>query len=218
MIKELNLNTVLTKMMNQLDKKIDSFLQARTNRGEKAKRNDFFQEVKKGKIIFPVSRDTYYNYNRTLNNKSKYNAQAVYLSDFYKICQYTEISADYYLGFIETKRKEESAPQVRKDFGLTDESMFNLSQIKKNKVKYKGEVSADLVNYILENQDFWLDLNDTLPSYISCLDYRVDGTNQDAARYVVMKVFERLLDNIAQRCVASDFPNANINEAAPFSF
>jgi hypothetical protein len=33
------------------------------------------------------------------------------------------VSADYLLGFIDTKRKDESAEKVRQEFGLSDEAM-----------------------------------------------------------------------------------------------
>lgn len=197
MIKELNLNTVLSKVMIQLDKQIDSFIQARTNRGEKAQKKDFFQEVMKGKIEFPITEDVYYNFNRTLNIKSKYNAKTVDLSDFYKICQYTNVSADYYLGLKDTKRDEPSAQLVSQDFGLSDDSMETLRKLHDYEPTYMGELSTELINLVLENHSFWNRFSAQLAEYISCIyDYRSGEREQLITKYGLLYIFEELIDDI----------------------
>lgn len=216
MIKEIEIKATLKRLVKELDEKINIFIQARKNRGENALKQDFFQELKHNKVEFPIAKATYYNYTRTINPKCRFSLQTMLLDDFYKICQYTDVSADYYLGFIETKRKETSAPQVTRDFGLSDEAMDTLSQIKQFTPECKGEVSSDLVNCILEDKEFWNELDLKLPAYISCLVYHVDERNIDAARYGVMRVFEELLDRITTKCISSDLPNAEIDPAAPF--
>ena len=93
-----------------------------------------------------------------------------------------------------------------------------LSKINNHKAEEKGELSADTVNYILEDKAFWEELNTKLPAYIAALIYNRDGTNTDATRYGTMKVFERLLDNISEKCINSDLPSAKVDQLAPFQF
>lgn len=217
-MEEFEINFVLQKVIHELNYKIKAFIQSRINRGEKARKKDFFQEVKNNRIKFPISKDTYYKYNRALNKNSHFSIQTMLLDDFYNICQYTNVSADYYLGFIKTKRKEPSAARVQKDFGLSDKAMDILSKINNHKAEEKGELSADIVNYILEDKAFWEELNTKLPAYIAALIYNRDDTNTDATRYGTMKVFERLLDNISEKCINSDLPSSKVDQLAPFQF
>lgn len=82
---------------------------------------------------FPISKDSYYSYNAFVNapQPSK-NIKSIDLSAFYGICEYTDVSADYLLGFIDSKRKEQSSRNGKKGIqGLSDKSYGKLSGYKK---------------------------------------------------------------------------------------
>lgn len=214
-----DMKRITGEILKELDYRIDEYIESRSRGKVKFHKEDFFNEVRNGKRDFPVKKDLYYKfYNTVKKKKATKIVKNMYLETFYDICKYTDVSADYYLGFIQTKRKEASAPAVKREFGLSDESMDILSQIRKRGGEEKGGLSSDLMNYIFEDKVFWNELNEKLPPYIAALVYSLDDINTDAARYGVMKVFERLLDRISERCINSDLPTAKIDQAAPFQF
>jgi len=112
---------------------------------------------------FPVSGMTYYNWERIKTKKEKEEgkvkneARGMRLETLYEICSYFDISADYILGFIDTKRKEITADGVREEFGLNDEAMEFLAnfqkQDKERKIsnKYKR---LDFINFFLHRRFF----------------------------------------------------------------
>jgi len=46
---------------------------------------------------------------------------------------------------------------------MGDGAMERLGRISRRSTEYKGEVSSDLINFILQNDDFWDELNGRLP-------------------------------------------------------
>lgn len=215
---EFNFSKVIERVMPEMEERVNYTIKSKPPE-EKYNRTKFFNDVNGYKEYLPISEHTYRKYLTMYHDKSeKYSGQNMKLSVLFDICQYTEISADYYLGFIDTKRKEPSAPAVKEHFGLSDESMDTLSQIKKRGGEVKGGLSADLMNYIFEDKSFWNELDEKLPAYIAALVYNLDKPNTDAARYLVMRAFENLLDSISEKCINSDLPNAKIDQVAPFQF
>lgn len=106
-------NDIITKALECMQEK------------ENIRRKDIQEKYERGE--FPVSLYTWDNYKKSLKQNSTTKAvKRMHLETFYKICLYADVSADYLLRFIETKRKEETAETVRKEFGLTDEAMNTL--------------------------------------------------------------------------------------------
>ena len=85
---------------------------------------------------------------------------------------------------------------LKKEFGLSDNAMNCLKTIKDHKAECIGEITSDIINFFLENETFWDELNYRLPAYFNCLNYRTDSTNIDMARYGIIRVFEELLDEL----------------------
>jgi len=152
--------------------------------------------------VYPLSKDTWDNYKKAISKKATTGAQSIKLDTFYDVCVYTDVSADYFLGFIDTKHKDESAQRVKQEFGLSDDAMERLKKIKNRnpcETEYKGNVSSELVNLILTNKDFWYSLDELLPIYFSLKYHGVARHfEDDEVKYKLTKAFERLIDNICE--------------------
>lgn len=216
-VKEFSIKKTLKRIVKELNDKIESIRRPRPNEKERYSKEGFF--VSKYKDQFPVSRDTYYSYSAFANSKNPAkNIQSIDLRTFYDICTYTNVSADYLLGLIDTKRKEHSAEKVREEFGLSDKAMERLRQIKNHRPEWKGEISTNIVNYILENDNFWNELNGRLPVYVTCMyDVRSSGSDVDMARYGIIRTFEKLIDEICECAAQEEIPLADLGDTYPFN-
>ena len=67
------------------------------------------------------------------------------------VAKHFDVSVDYLVGFSDSRKTKLSYKMVSKYFGLTDKSIERLQKLKKNKMMLK------MVNFILENDDFWDD-------------------------------------------------------------
>ena len=121
------------------------------------------------------------------------------------------------MGFTDTKRKDPSAERVRQDFGLSDKAMETLSIIRRNTPEVKGELSSDIVNLILENQDFWQKLNDRLPVYLSNVNYSRADIDVNVARYGLSRAFEELIDDICSKLENDGLPHEELDNTGIFS-
>ena len=210
-----DIKEILKKIVEELDQKIETVTNRKNNEITKA---EFFRRESNNETKdFPVSKDTYNIYSTfAKNKKSNKHIKTISLQCFYDICRYTDVSADYLLGFNTSKRKEESAEKVRQEFGLSDKSMETLSLIKKNKPEVKGELSSDIVNIILENQTFWRKLNDRLPIYLSDINYSRADIDVDVARYTLNRVFEELIDDICDKLQSDKLPYEELDNTGVF--
>ena len=211
-----NIKEILKKIIEELNIKINSVLKTNPTRKNIHNKKEFFfkEDMHKG---FPISRDSYYSYNAFVNAfKPSKNIKSIDLSAFYGICEYTDVSADYLLGFIDSKRKEQSAEMVKKKFGLSDKAMGNLAAIQNRKAEGQGELSSDIINFILENGAFWNKLNERLPVYLTCLDYRSEDIDMDVTRYGIIRAFEELLDELCDNIKKRNMPPVELDETTPF--
>lgn len=78
---------------------------------------------------YPISLAAWDSYKKTLSKNARTGTTVMSIESLYKICIYTGVSADYMLGFIGSKYKHHTAEAVRKEFGLTDESMEKLLEL-----------------------------------------------------------------------------------------
>jgi len=117
---------------------------------------------------YPISLSAWDSYKKSLSETAETGAADMKLESLFKICAYTGVSADYLLGFIDTKHKEQSAEMVREEFGLSDETMKALKgMVKRKKTRevrwYHYETrfnKIDFVNFLLEH------LSEELVKYI----------------------------------------------------
>lgn len=210
---EFSIRLTLSRIMNELNKKIDRI--RKPNGKTKFTKVEFFNRCEYGEIKdFPFSRDTYYGYSAVAGGKeSREKIQSMDLRRFYDICIYLNVSADYLLGFNTSKRKELSAEKVKKEFGLSDKSMGRLAELNKNTPKFKGDLSSDIVNAILESDTFWDKLKEYLPIYIACInEVRANNVDADIARYGMSKTFEELIDEICAFIDKKNMPYNKLDE------
>lgn len=193
--KTFDVKRVLERAIRVLDEKIKSIMKPNPKEKPRYSKADFFtnHEAHKG---FPMSKDTYYNYTAFVNSeKPAKNIQKIELDTFYNICTYADVSADYLLGFIGTKRKEPTAEMMKQDFGFSDEAMERLIYLKNVRPQI-----LKVINFTLKNDEFWKQFIPMLSNYIKANEQRNDSDDKEkevaVARYSLNQLFERLMTNI----------------------
>lgn len=206
--KRFSIKTVLRRSIKLLDKRMNELLKNPPSGKENITTKDKFFQPEGYSDEFPLTKDSYYNYSTFVKNKkSSKNIKSIDLSRFYDICTYTDVCPEYLLGMINTKRKEESANKVREEFGLSDKAMDRLVQANKNQGGCRGELTSSLINFILENDEFWEKLAEHLTLYLSYVDgYRVSYRDLDVERYGLVRTFEELIDDIADSFQITELP------------
>lgn len=208
----------LKRIICELNNIIEETLTPKTNyeksrQKKKAPKSDFLNNAS---IMskFPFTRETYYTYSSYIDApKRARQISDMRISSLYKVCQYTDVSADYYLGFNDIKRKEPSAERVKRDFGLSDKAMKRLAEIKNSTPEFKGDISSDIVNAILENDLFWSKLRDYLPICVSCMnEVRAADEDVDIARFGLNRVFNELIDELCIVADGADLPNVELDD------
>lgn len=212
-----SIKEILKKVIEELDNKINRIRKPKAEEKVRYSKSDFFISEEASKD-FPISRDTYYGYSSFANKeKSAKDIQSIDLRRFYDICTYTDVSADYFLGFRETKRKEVSAEMIRKEYGLSDDAMALLARVNSRKPECRGELSSDLMDFILKNENFWNKLDGRLPVYLACLyEARTSEIDMDVARYSIIRAFEELLDEICNAPMIQELPHTELDENGAF--
>ena len=200
-----DLRSIMKRIVEETESKITSIRKKRPKKSEQLTKKEFFVNPKYN-TEFPVSSATYAKYYTfARNKKASREFKSIDIETLYAFCTYNNCSADYFLGFIDTKRKEASAQQVKEDFGLSDESMKRLSNIRKSTPEVKGELSSDIINMILEDNDFWEKVNSHLPLYIASLtESRTTDVDVDIARYGLTRAFEEMIDRIIPNIIKSN--------------
>lgn len=194
---DFSIKNILKKVIEELDNKINHIRKPKTEEKERYSKSDFFVNEKTSKD-FPISKDTYYAYSSfAKKEKSAKNLQSIDLRRFYDICVYTDVSADYYLGFTKSPRKEQSADMVYKEFGLSREAMKQLVNIHKKKAEYPGELTSQIINFILDNDRFWDELNSLLPTYFA--EYiNKDSHYLNRTKFELSETFIQLIDDVCK--------------------
>ena len=198
-----NIKFDIVSILKRIIPKLDDMIDFETNR-KRISRMTFFNRQECNDCKFPISRDTYYSYKSKINNRpSSKQLNTMDLRCFFDICSYTGIPADYYLGFIDTARNEQSAEQVRKDFGLSDKAMERLKEAHNKRAMYNGEITSEFLNLVLENDVFWDTLDERLPLYITSQSITHDEADIDRARYEIMKLIEALVVDISTQLLSN---------------
>lgn len=188
---------VVSRIVKEIDIIINKAIEPKSKTEKKDNKKNFFVRNQTENLI-PISRDTYYNYTAYANGKRKETPlKSISLATFYEICKTTNVSADYFLGFIQTKRKEQSADMVRKEFGLSDKAMERLRLINKNQTDDTEEMVISFINMILEYDSFWEGFEHRLSDYLTVSMIGPQSiVDPDMMRYSVLQKFEDLIDYI----------------------
>lgn len=96
---------------------------------------------------FPLKDGSLYKYKR-------HDVKSIGLDTFYDICQYTNISADYFLGFNDTPSKESSAKQTHLDYGLSYEALDSLKKMYERTKRYNANLNLSAENGYIDGIDF----------------------------------------------------------------
>lgn len=127
------------------------------------------------------------------------------------IARYYDVSVEYLMGLTDSKSKDIVDQYTAVKFGLSDKSMallraiaWRASNLINSDFRFGGFefVSPELINFIFENENFWTGLDRLLASFIKRKrknkDTEKDGI--DSARYILVRRFEKLLDDITESC------------------
>lgn len=226
-----NMKEVFGRIKGVLDTKIESTIEEFRKTKAKMNKLEFFMNFREIDGIkeedctqgekcveqFPISKDTYYGYRKFLGTAKPSKIPTITVDTLFAICKYTGVSADYLLGFSDCKSRVPSAKRVRWDFGLSYKSMDFLKKTHERVSKEKGEVTSSLVNLILENSDFWNDLDGRLPLYISSECYGYRGNDVNMLRSGLMQVFENLVDELVEKISTSNEASfAELDKSDPY--
>ena len=119
------------------------------------------------------------------------------LADFYNV------SLNYLLGRSESKSNDVTDQYAANKFGFSDKAMKRMASIKKGSYLHtkNKEKSLELVNFILENNEFWLKYELLLLEYYNENKKSIDKENSSAGidhagaiRYSLIRLFESLID------------------------
>lgn len=186
---------VLSRIVKEIDIIINKAIKPKSKTEKKDNKKNFFVRNQTENLI-PISKDTYYNYTAYANGKRKENPlKSISLATFYEICKTTNVSADYFLGFIRTKRKEQSADMVSREFGLSDKAMERLRLINNNQTDDTEGMVISFVNMILECDCFWENFPHRFSDYLTVSMIGPQSiVDPDMMRYSVLQKFEGLID------------------------
>ena len=115
-----------------------------------------------------------------------------------KMCEIFDCEIGYLLCEYDCKTKE--ATDIKNVTGLSEKSIDRLIFTKSIEHKCKGNISSDLISFILSNEEFWVKFNEFLPTYIKYKD-QFDKSNAsvlelDMIKYSLFNMFEGLLNEI----------------------
>lgn len=182
---------------------------------EKLTRDEIKEKHSKG--TYPISLHTWDNYKKSISSTANTGVGSMKLDTFYDICAYTGVSADYFLGFSVAKHREQSAEMVKKEFGLSDKAIGMLLASKLVEPEYKGEVSSEVIDFILKNSDFWSKLDDFLPIYMAYkYDHNAPVLDIGMVKYTLLSIFEGLINEVCDSIYKSSsqktLPHVNIKQ------
>lgn len=113
------------------------------------------------------------------------------------------VSVDYLIGFSESREKDNRYKVGADKFGLSDKAMKRLEKIKhrnKNELVHQGNVSSALINFILENDTFWFDIDELLPIYLmNKYEYRTTKREISMSKFALVESFEDLIKDIGEK-------------------
>lgn len=81
---------------------------------------------------FPIQRDTWYSYKGFVNGRKNINFKTINMQVLADVCNYTNISADYFLGKQKSKTAASSADAMEEEFGLSYKTLNKLLNAKEH--------------------------------------------------------------------------------------
>ena len=165
---------------------------------------------------YPISVSAWDSYKKTISKTAETGTFSMKLESLYNICAYTDVSADYLLGFTGTKLKDQSAEMVREEFGLTDPALKRLQEmIRKPKLPLPKDYNfdeADYINFLIVNlarpllhgiRDYFIALDES-ESYSdknpgATFDEEIYLQKQALAeKYAITQILDKFLDKLWQ--------------------
>ena len=120
-----------------------------------------------------------------------------------RIAKALGVTVDYLVGLSEIEEPNIKYKVGSREFGLSSKAMKRLERVKrrsKDELAHKGNVSSALINFILENDDFWHDIDDLLPVYLmNRYEHRTIQREIDISKFYLTETFGRLLEDICEK-------------------
>lgn len=135
------------------------------------------------------------------------------IESFKKIADKYDVSMDFLVGISDSMKKEDHYKTGAKYFGLHDKSMDRLSGLLNqysmkcsdgNQINKKAqEISSSLINFILEDENFWFDFERLVLDYVKVIYEKQDNkipqyetTMTEIIQYRMNKVFDELVEDM----------------------
>lgn len=115
------------------------------------------------------------------------------------------VSTDYLLGKTSSMSLDYNYQITKEKFGVSDKSMIKLAQIVNNLGLEDNELKLKLINYIIEEDSFLINLTFNLKNFYKAnenkniikdeLKEKFNISTLNISRYALMKLFEEFIDN-----------------------
>lgn len=120
------------------------------------------------------------------------------LDHLVEMCSLFDCEIGYLLCEYDLKKRD--TVDINKVTGLSEDVIEWLQRIKDRQTKYIGNLSSDLINYILADIEFWNDLDEFLPIYIKYKreyeESNISVVQLDMIKYSLFSIFEKMINGL----------------------
>ena len=122
------------------------------------------------------------------------------MSKIVDIADIFSVTTDYLLREGESKSLDYTEQMTAKKFGLSDEAMKQLNLITNNKSSDNNVLKLQLINYIIENNNFLIELTENMLEFYKANDYKLSTDKKKQKeikifKYELQDVFAKFIDN-----------------------
>lgn len=126
--------------------------------------------------------------------------EAISFNNLMAIANFYDVSIEYLLGKTNSKSHNYTEQMTAKKFGLSDEAMKQLNLITNNKYSDNNVLKLQLINYIIENNNFLIELTENMLEFYKANDYKLSTDKKKQKeikifKYELQDVFAKFIDN-----------------------
>jgi transcriptional regulator with XRE-family HTH domain len=115
----------------------------------------------------------------------------------FKICSYFKMPSDYFIGLTNSKSVDFNLQFIQDKIGYSIEAINNLETLYHANLFSPRHPTQNVspFDYMLINQRFFVDYPNKLRAYFIARDNDSEQNDSDIARYTLVRVFERFIDD-----------------------
>lgn len=166
------------------NKVVERLRKCRENKGTDRKKLKILCETQE----FPTAYNSIVNYEQKVyGTNQRQSIKGMRLATFYEICEYYNVSADYLLGFKESRHRESSADYVSSEFGFDDNILEIFRKMKYHtdiKLGYKKFSEMEFISFILTK--FFFKIESEINNYFNKEDELEEFINTNIDKEINM--------------------------------